>query len=63
MNYTVVINGFVWVGCMVYYYLFARRWYSGPRMTVDETSPGASDTNIYGTGPYQESTSVDAKQE
>lgn len=38
MNYTVVINGFVWIGCMVYYFLFARRWFTGPRMTVEESS-------------------------
>lgn len=36
MNYTVVINGFVWIGCMVYYFLFARRWFTGPKMTVEE---------------------------
>lgn len=38
MNYTIVINGFVWVACMTYYFLFARKWYTGPKMTVDETS-------------------------
>lgn len=35
MNYTIVINGFVWVACMTYYFLFARKWYTGPKMTVD----------------------------
>ncbi|KAJ5624811.1 hypothetical protein N7510_001120 [Penicillium lagena] len=30
MNYTVVINGFVWSSCMAYYFLFVHRWYSGP---------------------------------
>ncbi|PYH72794.1 putative GABA permease (Uga4) [Aspergillus vadensis CBS 113365] len=35
MNYTIVINGFVWVACMAYYFLFARKWYTGPKMTVD----------------------------
>lgn len=50
MNYTVVINGFVWVGCMAYYFLFARGWYTGPRMTVDEESSGMSDNGIYTRG-------------
>lgn len=49
MNYTIVINGFVWVGCMSYYFLFARRWYTGPRMTVDEASFTDSDTIAYNT--------------
>ncbi|PWY75471.1 amino acid transporter [Aspergillus heteromorphus CBS 117.55] len=35
MNYTIVINGFVWLACMSYYFLFARKWYTGPKMTVD----------------------------
>ncbi|GFF27630.1 GABA-specific permease [Aspergillus udagawae] len=35
MNYTIVINGFVWVACMTYYFLFARKWYTGPKMTID----------------------------
>lgn len=36
MNYTVVINSFVWIGCMLYYFLFARHWFTGPKMTVEE---------------------------
>lgn len=47
MNYTIVINGFVWVGCMAYYFLFARRWYTGPRMTVDEASSASSNNGAY----------------
>jgi hypothetical protein len=47
MNYTVVINGFVWVGCVAYYFLFARRWYTGPRMTVDEASSAGSTNGVY----------------
>ncbi|KAJ5771713.1 hypothetical protein N7520_002242 [Penicillium odoratum] len=43
MNYTIVINGFVWIGCMVYYFLFARHWYTGPKMTVDEGQSTDSD--------------------
>lgn len=46
MNYTVVINGFVWIGCMLYYFLFARHWYVGPRITVDETRSMDSDNII-----------------
>lgn len=36
MNYTIVINGFVWVACMTYYFAWARKWYRGPQMTVDQ---------------------------
>ncbi|KAF5093414.1 hypothetical protein D0Z00_004077 [Geotrichum galactomycetum] len=36
MNYTCVINGFVWFGCMLYYFLFARKWFEGPKQTLDE---------------------------
>ncbi|OOF91389.1 hypothetical protein ASPCADRAFT_57671 [Aspergillus carbonarius ITEM 5010] len=43
MNYTIVINGFVWIACMTYYFLFARKWYTGPKMTVDGVE-GLSDT-------------------
>ncbi|PYH85149.1 GABA permease [Aspergillus uvarum CBS 121591] len=52
MNYTIVLNGFVWVACMTYYFLFARKWYTGPKMTVDgvdsrvandESRPGSKD--------------------
>lgn len=46
MNYTVVINGFVWIGCMVYYFLFARKWYTGPRMTVYEDQATLSEEYI-----------------
>ncbi|KNG88878.1 GABA permease [Aspergillus nomiae NRRL 13137] len=35
MNYTIVINGFVWIAAMTYYVLFARKWYTGPKMTID----------------------------
>ncbi|KAJ5640125.1 uncharacterized protein N7484_007987 [Penicillium longicatenatum] len=46
MNYTIVINGFVWIGCMVYYFVFARHWYTGPKMTVDEGRSSDSDNAI-----------------
>lgn len=34
MNYTIVLNGFVWLASMTYYVLFARKWYTGPKMTI-----------------------------
>lgn len=51
MNYTVVINGFVWIGCMAYYFLFAKHWFTGPRMTVDEDRSTESDTAIVNSLP------------
>lgn len=36
MNYTVVINVAVWGGCTLYYFLDARKWFTGPKTTVDE---------------------------
>ncbi|KAJ5773651.1 Amino acid/polyamine transporter I [Penicillium paradoxum] len=50
MNYTIVINGFVWFGCMAYYFLFARRWYTGPQVTVDGTSSFRSNNTIVAQG-------------
>lgn len=38
MNYTIVLNGFVWLASMLYYVLFARKWYTGPKMTVISTN-------------------------
>jgi len=35
MNYTVVINSAVWGGAMLYYYIDARKWFKGPRITLD----------------------------
>lgn len=35
MNYTVVINGFVWIGCLAYYFLSARKWFEGPKSTFE----------------------------
>ncbi|KAA8650229.1 hypothetical protein EYZ11_004441 [Aspergillus tanneri] len=40
MNYTIVINGFVWIASMGYYFLSARKWYTGPKMTVDSDESG-----------------------
>ncbi|KAL4961568.1 uncharacterized protein BDV14DRAFT_192149 [Aspergillus stella-maris] len=41
MNYTVVINGFVWIACMAYYYIYARKVFSGPRSTLNGAEAGA----------------------
>jgi amino acid transporter len=51
MNYTIVINGFVWFGCMAYYFIFARRWYTGPQMTVDGSNSTASENVIVAAVP------------
>ncbi|GES59912.1 GABA permease [Aspergillus terreus] len=46
MNYTIVINGFVWVACMTYYFLFARKWYTGPKMTIDASERPAGEASV-----------------
>jgi hypothetical protein len=64
MNYTIVINGFVWVGCMGYYFLFARHWYSGPRMTIEEDSSLTSDEGLLsGTKDSREQGAISGKIE
>ncbi len=35
MNYTVVINMAVWGGSMLYYFVDARKWFEGPKITID----------------------------
>ena len=35
MNYTVVINMAVWGGAMLYYFVDARKWFTGPKITID----------------------------
>ena len=35
MNYTVVINSAVWGGSLLYYYIDARKWFTGPKITID----------------------------
>ena len=34
MNYTVVINGALWGGALLYYALYARRTFNGPMTTA-----------------------------
>ncbi|KAI1916999.1 GABA-specific high-affinity permease [Ophidiomyces ophidiicola] len=36
MNYTVVINVTLWISALVYYFLFARKWFTGPKATLDD---------------------------
>jgi len=61
MNYTIVINGFVWAGCMTYYFLFARRWFTGPRMTVDNSSSTNSDNEISRSVAFGRESAIDTK--
>lgn len=35
MNYTVVVNSAVWGGSLLYYYIDARKWFTGPKMTIE----------------------------
>lgn len=35
MNYTVVINMAVWGGALAYYFIDARKWFTGPKITLD----------------------------
>lgn len=43
MNYTIVLNGFVWIASMSYYALYARKWYTGPKTTAVNVSTDNSD--------------------
>ena len=36
MNYNVVISFGVWLGALAYYYIDARKWFTGPKITIDE---------------------------
>lgn len=56
MNYTCLINGTVWGGCLVAYFVSARHWFEGPKQTyhgedgflegVDVISDQASESYI-----------------
>ena len=35
MNYTVVINCAVWFGALAYYFIDARKWFKGPKITIE----------------------------
>lgn len=36
MNYTCIINGFVWLGALAYYFIDARKWFVGPKHTFTD---------------------------
>ncbi|KAL5451702.1 hypothetical protein PMIN06_006198 [Paraphaeosphaeria minitans] len=36
MNYTVVVNCAVWGGSLAYYFIDARKWFTGPKITLTE---------------------------
>ncbi|KAK6500176.1 GABA-specific high-affinity permease [Arthrobotrys musiformis] len=43
MNYTIVVNCAVWGGALAYYFIDARKWFTGPKMTIDsEVTEGQS---------------------
>lgn len=42
MNYTVVVNMAVWGGATVYYFVNARKWFTGPKTTLGEVEGVAS---------------------
>lgn len=44
MNYTVVINGTVWIGCLVYYFVHAHKWFEGPKNTLDDDDAAIEET-------------------
>ncbi|KAL9104928.1 MAG: hypothetical protein Q9163_000173 [Psora crenata] len=35
MNYTAVVNSAVWFGALAYYFISARKWFTGPTTTLD----------------------------
>ena len=67
-NYASAIKTqFVWFRCMTYYFIFARRWYIGPKMTVGGSDSITSDNIIVARFPYvlpiDEPRSFDYKKE
>ncbi|OCL12874.1 gaba permease [Glonium stellatum] len=63
MNYTVVINCAVWGGSLLYYFIDARKWFTGPKITLDvdeltetqEAALRAEGLDIEGLAPTNES--------
>ncbi|KAF2756830.1 putative GABA-specific permease [Pseudovirgaria hyperparasitica] len=43
MNYAVVVNSAVWGGSLAYYFLSARKWFTGPKTTLDVAVASDSD--------------------
>jgi amino acid transporter len=50
MNYTVVINCFVWGGALGYYFLDARKWFTGPKITVESAPVGMLGQEVESSG-------------
>jgi len=38
MNYAVVISFPVWAGALTYYYIYAYKWFQGPKHTIEAES-------------------------
>ncbi|KAI9646635.1 GABA-specific high-affinity permease [Ciborinia camelliae] len=47
MNYTVVINMAVWGGSMLYYWIDARKWFTGPKITIEAEGLTEQGKNIF----------------
>ncbi|KAJ5689567.1 GABA-specific permease [Penicillium macrosclerotiorum] len=53
MNYTIVINGALWIGALAYYFLHAKKTFHGPQTTVspeDEGKQIEAEAAAVGTG-------------
>ncbi|KAH8667934.1 gaba permease [Tricladium varicosporioides] len=60
MNYTVVINMAVWGGALGYYFIDARKWFTGPKVTVDELPEGVlAETEAVGSSDIDVAESVE----
>lgn len=70
MNYTIVINGAVWFGSMFYYAVNARKWFKGPKITLDlddlsesqERALAEEGLDIQGIEPARRSVSIPGTQ-
>ncbi|KAL4994038.1 hypothetical protein BDV10DRAFT_197873 [Aspergillus recurvatus] len=61
MNYTVVLNGFVWLASMLYYVIHARKVFTGPRVTLAE-GEGVSSSSGFSHGTQTEREMEDEKE-
>lgn len=63
MNYTCVINAAVWFGCLAYYFIDARKWFNGPKLTVsEEILEGTQDQDAKGAPIVSEMSNSELKQ-
>lgn len=46
MNYTCVINPAIWIGCLIYYFVDGRKWFKGPKHTVEILESEVADGTI-----------------